>query len=62
MNKITPTETGFEKLSDAELSRKVKYYETIEHIGGFLIATLIIVGGILGLLLDGSGFLPPTCS
>ena len=57
MNKNKPTETGFEKLNDAELSRKVKYYETIEHIGGFLIATLIIVGVILGLLLDGSGVL-----
>lgn len=57
MNKITPTETGFEKLSDAELSRKVKYYETIERIGGFLVAALIIVGVILGLLLDGSGVL-----
>ena len=52
-----PTETGFEKLSDAELSRKVKYYETIERIGGFLVAALIIVGVILGLLLDSSGVL-----
>ncbi|MGN1031240.1 MAG: hypothetical protein ACI4PQ_06515, partial [Butyricicoccaceae bacterium] len=57
MNKNKPTETGFEKLSDAELSQKVKYYETIERIGGFLVAALIIVGVILGLLLDGSGVL-----
>ena len=57
MTKYEPTEIGFEKLSDEELSRKVKHYETIEHIGGFLVAALIIVGVILGLLLDGSGVL-----
>ena len=57
MTKYEPTEIGFEKLSDEELSRKVKHYETIERIGGFLAAALIIVGVILGLLLDGSGVL-----
>ena len=57
MTKYEPTEIVFEKLSDEELSRKVKHYETIERIGGFLVAALIIVGVILGLLLDGSGVL-----
>ena len=28
-----PDETGFEKMSDEELSRKVKHYENIEYNG-----------------------------
>ena len=43
MTKNRPDEIGFEKLSDEELSRKVKHYETIERIGGFLAIAVIIV-------------------
>ena len=34
MKQNRPNETGFEKMSDEELSRKVKHYENIERIGG----------------------------
>jgi len=42
MKQNRPDETGFEKMSDEELSRKVKHYENIERIGGKLIIVMII--------------------
>ena len=40
------------KLSDEELSRKVKHYETIERIGGVLVVAVFIVGVVQALLQD----------
>ena len=52
MNKNKPTETGFEKMSDEELSRKVKHYENIERIGGKLIIVMIIALFLAAFLQD----------
>ncbi|MGM9658818.1 MAG: hypothetical protein ACI3W9_07525 [Eubacteriales bacterium] len=54
MKKNDYADSGIEKLSDEELSRRVGRYEIIERIGGVLVAALIIGGAILGLLLDDS--------
>ena len=46
------------KLSDEELSRKVKHYETIERIGGVLVVAVFIVGVVQALLQDGVSGIP----
>ena len=52
MKRNSPDEIGFEKLSDEELSRKVKHYEIIERIGGKLIIVMIIALFLAAFLQD----------
>ena len=52
MKQNRPDETGFEKMSDEELSRKVKHYENIERIGGKLIIVMIIALFLAAFLQD----------